>query len=463
MDVSSLRVSLHIEKEELRKQRIKLDLYDYEQIKRHVTYLHEEEGFVFDTLEKDLIQLTELLEAHRNIILKESYQSETPRVEKRLSLDREKEIVSILKRENLLQYIGEQLNGIGIAGEVDNRLLLFILATSYKHHPLHAVIQSSSGSGKSHLINSIADCFPDEDVLSLSRITSKSLYHIKGDTLKNKLVLIQDFDGLDDEALFAFRELQSNGKLTTSMTGKDPFGNHTAKFHTVTGHFASMGATTKELYFDNRSRSMLLKMDESEEQTQRILSYIQPSNEEITNTQTNLKNMMRMLKPCRVINPFAESLVLPRRIPMARRLNTQLKQFIEQITFLHQYQRRVDEQGRLITTKEDINQGIELFSQCLWLTVDELEPNTRVFFEDLKSYIEGKQREEGEHLCFSQREIRHHLGISKTGLQRAIKSLMELEYLEIVSGTANKGYRYALQYIDNVAELKTELMKGLAV
>lgn len=457
MDVSSLRVSLHIEKEGLRKQRIKLDLYDYEQIKRHVTHLSEEEGFVFDSLEKDLLRLTELLESHRNEILKENYQSERPQIGKRLSLEKEKKVVDHLKNENLLEYVSEQLNNIGIAGEVDNRLLLFILGTSYKHQPLHAVIQSSSGSGKSHLINSIANCFPDEDVLSLSRITSKSLYHIKGDTLKNKLVLIQDFDGLDDEALFAFRELQSYGKLTTSMTGKDPFGNHSAKFHTVTGHFASMGATTKELYLDNQSRSILLHMDESTEQTERVLSYTPPLHSEIEEVQNELKNMIRVLKPHSVINPFSKSLILPHSIPMARRLNTQLKQFIEQITFLHQYQRMTDEQGRLITTKEDVEFGIHLFMECLWLKVDELSPSTRAFYEQLKSYWS----EHDEDFSLSQREIRHHFGISKTGLQRHIKSLLELEYLMIVSGTMNKGYRYALQYIDNTKELKDELMKGL--
>ena len=459
MDVSSLRVSLHIEKEGLRKQRIKLDLYDYEQIKRHVIHLSEEEGFVFDTLESDLIQLTELLEQHRNTILKESYQIERSLIEKRLPLEREKEIIELLKDENLLEYISEQLSSIGIAGEVDNRLLLFILGTSYKHQPLHAVIQSSSGSGKSHLINTIADCFPDEDVLSLSRITSKSLYHIKGDSLKNKLVLIQDFDGLDDEALFAFRELQSFGKLTTSITGKDPFGNHSAKFHTVTGHFASMGATTKELYLDNQSRSILLHMDESKEQTERVLSYIPPLLSDIEKVQNDLKNMIRMLKPHTVINPFSKSLILPHHISMARRLNAQLKQFIEQITFLHQYQRELDEQGRLITTKQDVEFGISLFMECLWLKVDELAPSTRAFYEQLKSYWSEHNAEEP--LSLTQREIRHRFGISKTGLQRHIKSLLELEYLAIVSGTMNKGYRYALQYIDNTKELKDELMKGL--
>lgn len=457
MDVSTLRVSLHIEKEGLRKQRVKLDLYDYDHIKRHVTHLSEEEGFVFDSLETDLLQLTEFLEQHRNDIIKANYQSERPQVGKRLSIQKEQEVINRLQNEHLLHAISCQLNNIGIAGEENNRLLLFIIASSYKHQPLHAVIQSSSGSGKSHLINSIANCFPDEDVLSLSRITSKSLYHIKGDSLKTKLVLIQDFDGLDDEALFAFRELQSYGKLTTSMTGKDPFGNHSAKFHTVHGHFASMGATTKELYLDNQSRSILLHMDESKEQTERVLSYTPPLYSEIELVQNELKNMIRMLKPHSVINPFAQSLILPHHIPMARRLNTQLKQFIEQITFLHQYQRELDEQGRLITTKEDVEFGINLFTECLWLKVDELTPSTRAFYEQLKSY----SNEQNEDFSFSQREMRHHFGISKTGLQRHIKSLLELEYLAIVSGSINKGYRYTLQYIDNTKELKNALMTGL--
>jgi len=187
--------------------------------------------------------------------------------------------------------------------------------------------------------------------------------------------------------------------------------------------------------------------------------YLPPHYSEIEQVQNELKNMIRMLKPHTVINPFSKSLVLPHHIPMARRLNTQLKQFIEQITFLHQYQRMTDEQGRLITTQEDVEFGIHLFMECLWLKVDELSPSTRAFYEQLKSH--WNEHTGVEPLSLTQREIRHQFGISKTGLQRHIKSLLELEYLAIVSGTMNKGYRYALQYIDNTKELKDELMKGL--
>jgi len=458
MDVSSLRVSLHIEKEGLRKQRIKLDLYDFEQITKHVTHLSEEEGFVFGNLEADLLTLTELLEKHREEKYQEAYSEIKPqRTPNTLSIDKQKEVVEFLRQPNLLESINKQLGNIGVAGESDNRLLLFILGTSYKHQPLHAVIQSSSGSGKSHLINTVADCFPEEDVLSLSRVTSKSLYHYKHDTLKNKLILIQDFDGLDDEALFAFRELQSFGKLTTSMTGKDAFGNHTAKLHTVHSHFSSMGATTKELYTDNQSRSILLKIDESIEQTQRVLSYIPPSVEEVLKTKNELQNMVRLLKPNTIINPFVDKLCLPRTIPMARRLNNQLKQFVEQITFLHQYQREQDEQGRLITTLEDVKTGISLFMECLWLKVDELPVGTRNFFEELKAYITEQESTKE----FNQRDIRKNLSVSRSALHRHITTLIKMEYIQVVSGTANKGYRYMISYFDNEEKLKQELIQGL--
>lgn len=440
MDLSSCRVSLHIEKEGYRKERIKLDLYDYDQVTRHVEHLSNQ-GFDYGKLENDLMRLTQLLEAYREGILKEHSAHNKPRTERRLSLEREKEIIHLLKQDNLLDYINEGLGKIGIAGEEDNRLLLFIIGSSYKHKPLHAVIQSSSGSGKSHLINTIAGCFPDEDVLSLSRVTSKSLYHVKGDTLQNKLVLIQDFDGLDDEALYAFRELQSYGKLTTSMTGKDVFGNHTAKLHTVVGHFSSFGATTREMYMDNQSRSIVLSMDESSEQTERIIQAIPPEPARMAKIQTELKNMIRMLKPRRIINPFARDLVLPGTVPMARRLNDQLKRFVEQITYLHQYGREEDEQGRIITQLSDVQAGLRLFSDSLALKLDELTPQARSFYESLKEHW-SKQEDD---FAMNQRMMRETFGISKTSLQRHIKLLLELEYLTIHSGTKNKGYYYTLE------------------
>ncbi len=113
------------------------------------------------------------------------------------------------------------------------------------------LVNGSSGEGKSHLINGVAECMPQEDVMNLTRITSKSLYHYREKELMNKLVLIQDFDGLDEEAQFAFREMQSAKFLTSSTVVKDMFGAPRGKMKQVLSHFASLTATTKaEVYYD---------------------------------------------------------------------------------------------------------------------------------------------------------------------------------------------------------------------
>ena len=125
--------------------------------------------------------------------------------------------VQFLSNKRLLENIDKLLEQSGIVGEEENRKLLFILASSYKMpYLLHALIQGTSGEGKSHLLNSIAECMPQEDVMNLTRITSKSLYHYREKELMNKLILIQDFDGLDEEAQFAFREMQSAKFLSSS-------------------------------------------------------------------------------------------------------------------------------------------------------------------------------------------------------------------------------------------------------
>lgn len=462
MDVSSLRVSIHITALEKRKQRFKIDLFDYTQIQKHTTYLSEQEEFNFSDLEQDFLHLTELLEKHREQILISDFHTEELTVKKGLSLPKEKEVVNFLKKENLLEQLSTKLGNIGIVGEEQNRLLLFILGTSYKtEYPMHGVMQSQSGAGKSHLINTVADCFPKEDVISLSRISSKSLYHFKRETLNKKLILIQDFDGLDDEARYAFRELQSYGFLTSSITSKDAMGNPKAIIHTVEGSFASFGASTKPIYTDNASRSVLLKVDESVEQTKRILLNSNRNQEIIIQNKQNLRNIVRVLKPAEVHNPFSEHISISPRIPMARRLNNQLKQFINQITFIHQYQRAKDDKGRLITTQEDVSKGIELFFDALWIKVDDLEPSTRFFFEKLKKYIDENNKKE-----FTQREVRTELHVSRSSLSRYIQSLTRLEYIQIQSGTSNKGYTYSISHIDDIElekqKLKTDIMTRLS-
>ena len=139
---------------------------------------------------------------------------------------------------------------------------------------MHAIVQGSSGSGKTHLISKIADVLPKEDVLKFTRITESALYNFSEDTLVNKLVVIEDLDGLKEEALLAFRELVSNHQVSSGVSIKDKKGNIKSTTKLVKGIFSSMSATTKgAVYEDNMNRSFLLAVDESLAQTRKVIAY----------------------------------------------------------------------------------------------------------------------------------------------------------------------------------------------
>ena len=85
---------------------------------------------------------------------------------------------------------------------------------------LHALIQGSSGSGKTRLLKQISDCMPPERVTKLTRLSDKVLYNYPERFFVNRLLCLEDIDGLSEEAEFAFRELQSNGELNSATSIK---------------------------------------------------------------------------------------------------------------------------------------------------------------------------------------------------------------------------------------------------
>jgi DNA primase len=373
--------------------------------------------------------------------------------------------IEFLKAKELLKRLNVQIGKSGIVGEENSRLLLFLIIISYMNKsPIHGIVQGSSGSGKTHIIGSLADLMPGEDVLRFTRITESSLYNWGEFDLFRKIIIIEDLDGLKEEALYALRELISNQFLSSSVSMKDKKGNNKSTRKEVKGQFSSLSATTKgETYEDNMSRSFLIAVDESKEQTQRIIEHQNRRNAgEIDPKKSQkavafIQQIVRSLKYYEVVNPFATKLQLPEKVHKIRRLNEMYQAVIKQVTFLNQYQREQTADGKLITTIEDIEQATEILFESIVLKVDELDGSLRQFFERLKKYVKNDSEE------FILREIRQNLNISKTQIFRNIQTLLELEYIKQVGGFSNKGIRYKISYWDNYQKLRAEIKDFLMI
>jgi DNA primase len=374
--------------------------------------------------------------------------------------------IDFLKRSHLIENLNIEIGKAGIVGEENSRMLLFLIIISYLNkNPLHGLVQGSSGSGKTHIISRIADLMPQEDVLRFTRITESSLYNWGEFDLFQKIIIIEDLDGLKEDALYALREFISNQVLRSSVTIKDKKGNNKSSHKIVKGQFSSLSATTKgETYEDNMSRSFLIAVDESKEQTAKIIDYQNKRNAGEIDPQESQKainfiqSIIRNLKVYEVINPYATQLHLPEKVHKIRRLNEMYQAVIKQVTFLNQYQRKIVKSPSfggvgeaLITEIEDIEQATEILFESIVLKVDELDGSLRQFFERLKKYVKNDSQE------FILRDIRQELNISKTQIFRYIQNLTELEYIKQTGGFANKGIKYKICYWDNYQKLRAEI------
>jgi DNA primase len=465
--MNKLTVTIEIENQHLQnninKRRFKLDLYDNKQIEKVVQEASELLQLTKSNLEKDIHELTEQLDNYREKEMQSTTTEEQAEPSVYILTPQEKnEALQLAKDKNLIKTITEKLTQTGIIGEDENKTFLFVVGASHiQENPLNALIQGSSGSGKTNLLKGIFKIMPEESKKIYSRCSEKMLYNVPKYYFKNKLICFEDVDGLGEEAEYAWRELVSNGELISGVSYKDEKGNIGIKELTVYGPITSIACTTKgAIYADNMSRLFLIAIDESKEQTQKINEYQakeasgQINKQEQQQAIKQLQNYIRILAPYQVHNPHATKLKLPEGIRDERRLYRLYLYFIDMITVLHQYQRNKTPQGKLIATKQDCQIAKDLMFECIMLKMDELDGSLRQFFERLKDYIKTKDNDK---YSFTQREIRTALNVSKTHLFRFITELKQMEYLQENQYNGNQGNTYQIRYWDDYKKVKEEV------
>src|SRR5690606_16109936 len=248
----------------------------------------------------------------------------------------------------------------------------------------------------------------------------------------------------------------------------DTKGNTKTIHLTVEGPVSVAGCTTQEsIYEDNSNRSFLLYIDESAEQDQRIMNYQRFMSAGKINVQEQiestglLQNVQRLLKPIRVINPYAEYLELPQSVFKPRRTNSHYLQFIEAITFYKQYQRekKYDEQtGKeyIETTIEDIKEANELIIEVLLRKSDTITGACRNYLEELKKHLTVEKQ-----TTFTALEIRRKLKVKKSTQWRYHQQLMDSYYIKKGKIKGENLNRYEVTNPNEYKELEETISKSL--
>ena len=462
--LESLRITLSIQKlKDNNVLRHTLDLYNDNQVEKFVRKVAERLEIGTSVVRRTLQEVTKELENYRFLLIEEYEQANRPYF-KELSATEEREAIKYLKRKDLLLKTNELIGKSGVVGEQTNRLLMFLIFTSRKtNNPLHCISLGSSGVGKTHLQSKVSELIPEEDKIEITVLSANAFYYFNRTELQHKLILIEDLDGAES-VLYPLRELQSKKRITKTVVHKDARGNTKTIHLTVEGPVSVAGCTTQEsIYEDNSNRNFLLYIDESQEQDIRIMNYQRLisagkiNEEQEHKAKELLKDVQRVLKPVRVINPFAEHLELPQSVFKPRRTNSHYLQFIEAITFYKQYQREQkvnEETGEVFieTEIEDIEEANELIQEVLLRKSDLLNGACRSFFESLKTYLKKENK-----ITFTNAEIRRILRVNPSNQKRYMLQLQLAELVQRAKGDKRKGYVFEVVNYEDYEATNTQI------
>jgi len=273
------------------------------------------------TIAEDLQKLMQYAESYRP-------QESDGDQKQELTVQDKQQALAFLKNPAMFDEILTDFETIGYTGEPMNKLLCYIAAISRKmDEPLSVMIQSRSAAGKSFLQDTVLSLIPEQDTIKYTRLTDQALFYKASDSLKHKILGIEELDGMNG-AIYSIRSIQSSKKITIAYTGKDPVtGELKTAENSVEGPLMVFITTTAvEIDGETASRFVFISIDESAQMTEKILAK-QRQRHTMAGMLNKLKsdavinkhrNANRLLKPVKVVKPLRRAVDLYQQVPAGK-------------------------------------------------------------------------------------------------------------------------------------------------
>jgi hypothetical protein len=447
--------------------RTTLDLYNDNQAEKLMRSLCDKWSLTLSEVSKSVHSLIAQLETYKLERLQYPQSGREQAFE--MSEDEEKAAKAYLQSADLILNLQKDLQHIGILGEDDNALTLFLAMASHKAEtPFSVLCLAKSGIGKSYLLQKLSNCMPRNAFSLHTQISENALYYFDSRQIDGKALFIEDLEWTN-AMLAPLATLQTQGRLTKTRATKDKDGMiHSTTFE-VAGKLCLIACAYFDKNYDQLSLPFLcLHLNHSPAQDICVMEYQKKckagliNQSEIAATQRRLQCVIASLKPATVINPFAPFIDLPADVPHPRKTLLLLLNFIETITFFNQYQRETTadtDSGEVLikTHPADIALAFSLLKSSLFRRADELSTNARGFYSWLCSWLKKNSTAQ-----FTALDIRKEKRLNPRTLNRYLQELTLFQYIQITGGNRfREGYQYKITSMGENNTLNNSIEKAL--
>ena len=357
---------------------------------------------------------------------------------------------------NLLEWVTEVLSN-RIVGEDLNKLTLFLIALSYKtDDPQGVIFTGPPAIGKSHLTKNVLRLF--SNVINLTRITSAVLDRLEVD-FSNYILYISELGG-HEQATPTLRVMLSEGELRLATTTMEN-GKILPKVIETTGKPVYVTTTTQEIVERQlASRTWMLNLDVTKEQTKQILRYqarkaSSVNKDEYSQDEMALRCLLYKLEDHKVLIPYAEKLseLFPFGETQARRDFVRLLALIKCVALIFQKQRALvesDSEKVLLANLTDMAYALKLVKPILFTTLYALPKKA---FEVLDVFIDSNGAE------YTAKDVAREVGLSQSRIRRIMNGLVDRAFLYKDDSRKPHKYSWTEKKLEEPCILQTHDLK----
>ena len=381
-------------------------------------------------------------------------------------------VSELAQAPDLMDRVVEQVQALGVVNERELIVLSYVVATSrVLEHPVNLLAKGASSGGKSFTTTKTLELIGSDFVNFLSSSSALSLVY-DDQPLAHSVLVIYEANQLqaDENSVFAMlvRTLISEGRIVHQTTVEDrdsPTGRRVIKIERE-GPIALVVTTTGELHAENETRMLSWYVGESHEQTAAVMTGLAAHAAGVVVALADLAlwhDFQRWiaLGPSDVVIPFAQQIsagIRPLMVRFRRDVGS-LFSFIKASAILHQAQRQVDAQGRVVATVADYTLAYPIFSKLMAQSsgkgvTDNVREVVRLIAERAGPAAtkpsNGKfQRtglaSPGPEVVISSEQIGAATGIGKSAAYRAVLAALDLGFLTNNETRRGKPFRLVLK------------------
>jgi hypothetical protein len=387
-------------------------------------------------------------------------------------------VSELAQAPDLINRVVRQVQAMGVVNERELIVLTYVAGTSrVLQHPVNLLAKGTSGSGKSFTTTRTLELIGPDFVNFLTSASALSLVY-DDRPLSHKILVIHEANQLqaDENSTFAMlvRTLISEGRIVHQTTVEDPDSPTGRRVERIVreGPIALVVTTTGELHSENETRMLSWYVGESHQQTAAVMAGLaaRAAGADVAPVDLSAWHDLQRwiaLGPNDAVIPFAQQIaakIKPLMVRFRRDVGS-LFSFIKASALLHQAQRQVDTQGRVVATIADYALAYPIFSRVMAQSSgkgvsDNVRAVVKLIAERAGSAgtkptnskfqrIAASGR--GSEVLISSEQIGTATGIGKSAAYRAILAAIDLGFLANNETRRGKSFRLMLkQDVDDV-------------